>query len=300
MLMVNSTCYNDSEIDIPNYDYPIVAISAGHHQLITCPHFWTDRPGRHDYQLLYVKNGHIQYYVDDAMFSVPAGSFLIYHPGEPQHYEYFLDDNADVYWVHFTGKNVKNLLLSLGLNKHTCYMEKPNSKCEYYFNEIINELLYRNPHFMDFSALLMHALLLCISRNCKLSKNKSQKTISYIEQIHEILSQNYQQTINFANLAKEFHVSSSQLTKSFTAQYGVTPNKYLTNLRIEKAKALLLTSTPVKQIAQLVGYPDQLYFSKIFHKIVGVSPSQYRNEQFDPSLITQWNNGALIKRRQKD
>lgn len=300
MLMVNSTCYNDSELDIPNYDYPIVAISAGHHQLITCPHFWTDRPGRRDYQLLYVKNGHIQYYIGDTKFSVPAGGFLLYRPEEPQHYEYFLDDNADIYWVHFTGKNVKNLLSSLGFNKHTGYTENPDNRYEYYFNEIINELLYRKPHFMEFSSLLMQALLLYISRSCKLNKNTSQKENSYVEQIHEILNQNYQQSINFSNLAKEFHVSPSQLTKSFTVQYGVSPSKYLTNLRIEKAKALLLTKISVNQTATLVGYSDQLYFSKVFHKIVGVSPSQYRDEQFDPSLITKWNNGVLIKRNQKN
>ena len=300
MLMINATCYNDSENDTPTEDYNIVATSAGHTQLITCPHFWTDRPGRHDYQLLYVKNGHIQYYIDNKAFSVPAGGFLIYHPGEPQHYEYFLKDNADVYWVHFTGRNVGNLLHSLGLRKHTCYSDNPDNKYEYYFNEIINELLYRKPHFMDFSSLLMNALLLYISRNIKLNKSTSRKGASYIEQVHEILDQNYQQTINFANLAKEFHVSPSQLTKSFAAQYSVTPNNYLTNLLMEKAKALLLTKMPIKQVANLVGYSDQMYFSRVFHKIVGITPSQYQNEQFDSSMASKCNNGILIKRRQKN
>lgn len=299
MLMVNASCYDDSENDMPNYDYPIVATSAGHHQLTTCPRFWTDRQGRADYQLLYVKSGHIQYYVDGKDYSAPVGSIVIYHPGEPQHYEYFLTDNADIFWIHFTGKNVENLLSALRLGKRTCYTGKPDAKYEYYFNEIINELLYRKIHFMDFSALLMHELLLCISRNRNMEKNSPKKTVSYMEQVLNILDQNYQQIINFADLAKEFHISPSQLTKSFTTQYGVTPHKYLTNLRIEKSKALLLSNTPVKQAAELVGFPDQMYFSRVFHKIVGVPPSQYREAQFDPALSSKFGNGVLIKRRNK-
>ena len=143
MLKINATCYADSEIDAPNLKFPIVATSAGHNVLLTKDKICTKRQGRLDYQLLYVKNGSIQYYVEEKEMVAPRGSVLIYHPGEAQHYEYTLVDNSDVYWVHFTGNNVNTILKMLNLNKKLCYKGVCDSEYDYCFDKIINELLYQ-------------------------------------------------------------------------------------------------------------------------------------------------------------
>lgn len=64
MLSINSSCYSSSEIDLPNYAYPVIATSCGRHVLYTHDSFCVNQKKRQDYQLLYVKHGTIYYYID--------------------------------------------------------------------------------------------------------------------------------------------------------------------------------------------------------------------------------------------
>jgi YesN/AraC family two-component response regulator len=57
---------------------------------------------------------------------------------------------------------------------------------------------------------------------------------------------------------------------------GVTPSEFLRDIRIAKAKELLLIDLPVSIVAESVGYLDQFYFSKLFKKETGVSPKDYK------------------------
>lgn len=72
-------------------------------------------------------------------------------------------------------------------------------------------------------------------------------------------------------------LSPVQLTRKFQGAYGVTPMDYLTSLRIQKAKTLLLeTEMTLEQIAEQCGYENGFYLSRMFSKTVKTSPSQYR------------------------
>ena len=296
MIRIDACCYEDSLIDSTNSDYPIVATSAGHFVLITKPHFETTRVGRADYQLLYVKNGHIEYYVNEQKYIAPMGSVIIYRPGQAQHYEYYLADNASIYWVHFSGSSVETILYSLGLNQ-ICHKNCMDSKYEYYFEQLINEMLYRKSYYMDFCSTLIHSLLLAIARNLQAVASRKQPSLHIAEQVFEIINARYQYNINFATLARKLYISPSQLTKNFTKQYGCTPQRYLADLRIQKAKALLLSDIPIKEIAELTGFTDQMYFSRVFHKKLGLSPSEYRNQNYDSSLIAKEDNTIYVKRK---
>ena len=67
--------------------------------------------------------------------------------------------------------------------------------------------------------------------------------------------------------------------RSFKRYTGVTPLQYITTIRINKAKELLKDSGySIQEIGSLVGYDNQLYFSRMFKKQTGCSPSQYREK----------------------
>lgn len=99
------------------------------------------------------------------------------------------------------------------------------------------------------------------------------------EEIMQYLQHHYNEEINLNQIASQLHYSSSYLTKIFYQQYDTSPNKYIINLRMQKAQQLL-THNPelsVRQIGETVGYPEQGYFSRIFKKYTGVSPLEYRS-----------------------
>ena len=78
----------------------------------------------------------------------------------------------------------------------------------------------------------------------------------------------------------------------------MSPKAYLTNLRIEKAKSMLLTTISIRKVAEQTGFPDQMYFSRVFRASTGLTPSQYRQKNRDPSLVSTSRKGeTIIKRR---
>ena len=80
-------------------------------------------------------------------------------------------------------------------------------------------------------------------------------------------------------LAEEFHLSSQYISQLFKNEIGVNFLTYLTNIRMEKAKKLLLsTSLSIAEVSEKSGYGDYRVFTKVFKKTEGVTPSQYRRD----------------------
>ncbi|WP_196809812.1 response regulator transcription factor [Butyrivibrio sp. MB2005] len=88
-----------------------------------------------------------------------------------------------------------------------------------------------------------------------------------------------QEDICVDDIAMTVHLNASYLMRTFKKGTGVSILEYITNERIKLAKEILLsTDYPVTKVAELVGYPNYSYFTKIFKKSVGVGPKGYRNE----------------------
>ena len=85
--------------------------------------------------------------------------------------------------------------------------------------------------------------------------------------------------MTLAVLAEEFHLSAQYISQLFKSEIGVNFLTYLTNIRMEKAKNLLLT-TPlsVAEVSEQAGYGDYRVFTKVCKKNEGVTPSQYRRD----------------------
>ena len=109
-------------------------------------------------------------------------------------------------------------------------------------------------------------------------KNKDHCTEEVAKIVELYIRENFNSDINFDLIAQNFNFNSSYLSKVFTKYIGENPLKYLTTLRVNKAKYLLINNSElsVKEIGELVGYLDPFYFSRVFKGITGKSPSNYR------------------------
>lgn len=93
----------------------------------------------------------------------------------------------------------------------------------------------------------------------------------------QCIKENYAQKLTLDNVAKVVHLSPSYFSKMFKLETGETFNRYLNIVRIEKSKKLLLyRQLPIVEIAAMVGFEEQSYFTKVFKRITGMSPCQYR------------------------
>lgn len=83
--------------------------------------------------------------------------------------------------------------------------------------------------------------------------------------------------MSLAVLSEEFHLNAQYISWIFKNEIGVNFLTYLTNIRVEKAKKLLLsTSLPIADVVEQFGYGDYRVFTKVFKKNEGITPSQYR------------------------
>ena len=93
----------------------------------------------------------------------------------------------------------------------------------------------------------------------------------------KFLDDNYRENIDRDDVAEVAFVTPNYLSKLFRNNMGMNLREYINQLRIEESKRLLLsTNMSVSEIASYVGYYNISYFSTVFHKLVGVSPAEWR------------------------
>ncbi|MQL52285.1 helix-turn-helix domain-containing protein [Desulfofundulus thermobenzoicus] len=102
--------------------------------------------------------------------------------------------------------------------------------------------------------------------------------VQVIERAKQFLSEHFAEDLSLAQIARQQFLSPFYFSRLFKQVTGVTVMDYLTGLRLQAARELLVRSDqPVSQIAGAVGYADPNYFSRVFRRHVGVSPSEYRS-----------------------
>ena len=123
------------------------------------------------------------------------------------------------------------------------------------------------------------------------SQSRSGSTAKgYVTKAKNYIAHNYTLGIGVENATDFVGVSRATLYRAFMEYEGLSPAQYITDFRVNAACRLLEeTELPVSAVARSVGYNDSLYFSRIFHKTKGVSPTEYRAD----ALCTKGENKAF-------
>jgi transcriptional regulator GlxA family with amidase domain len=101
--------------------------------------------------------------------------------------------------------------------------------------------------------------------------------------VDQFIAENLDRTIGVGELAALARLSTTHFSRVFKRSFGITPRDYVMRVRLERAKALLSrTSLSLCQIALDCGFCDQAHMSRIFHQVVGATPSRWRKQtRFD-------------------
>lgn len=111
------------------------------------------------------------------------------------------------------------------------------------------------------------------SRENSLEYDRIKKILSYIEE-------NYQNKITLNDIAGHIHLCESECTRLFKRHMNTTLFAFLQEYRIERSLEFLQDDKPVSAVADKAGFSDPNYYSKVFAKIKGCSPREYRNHRF--------------------
>ena len=258
--------------------HPLFIGSCGTYHLYTVEKLPTHRPkGRLDYQLLYIASGRAHFYFDGKPTVVEAGNMVLYRPREEQRY-YYGADQTEVYWVHFTGNNVTNLLRSYGLTNKKVFHCGSGAEYQNLFCSMIKELQMCQDGYEEMLEIYLRQIFIRLQRHFKSSLNfDNSHAFEEIDNAISYFCEHYNEPINIDDYAKENHFSTSWFIRNFKLYTGITPKQYILKKRIYNAEALLQnTQYNINEIAQIIGYDNPLYFSRVFQKTKGISPSEYR------------------------
>ena len=281
-MYINAGYLNNSRKDFKDNSTPLVVGSCGTYRLKTrpkLPTYW--QKGRRDYQILYVANGTTHFWFDGREEIVSAGYMVLYKPEEIQKYVYYLEDNPEVFWIHFTGSDVKNILAyhGISLDEHVFYCGVlPDYKA--LFRKIIQELQLCRYGYEDYIASLFNDILLLVDRQQHEQKKATGNVQEQIERAAAYFNENYNTKISIDDYAESLHISTNWFIHNFKQYAGMSPAQYILSLRMVNAQSLWERTTyNIKEISEIVGYENPLYFSRVFKKEIGKSPAQYRKER---------------------
>lgn len=100
-----------------------------------------------------------------------------------------------------------------------------------------------------------------------------------IDNVVSDIREHYMEDISLTSLAAKYNISMARLSEMIKEHLQLNFSDYIASLRIQRAKELLRDeSLSIQEIAEIVGYNDYFYFTKVFKKVEGISPSKYRKE----------------------
>lgn len=251
---------------------------CGYEHYITKDNVIIREKGRKDYQMIYVKAGKCVFKNADTFITVPAGSLIVFKPDEPQHYAYNHTDSTEICWIHFTGNGTDALLRNLGLDKRSYFSVGQNPAYTGLFTKLMHELQLKKTAFEEITVACFLELTALFSRalpaNCQRSADIVRDSF---DEVIGLMHFEYKFNRPVSYYAGKCNLSLCHFTHKFQRIMHISPARYLTQIRINTAKDLLSSSAlNISDIAHVIGYENPLYFSRVFKKETGLSPTDYK------------------------
>ncbi|NIK66768.1 MULTISPECIES: response regulator [unclassified Paenibacillus] len=119
-----------------------------------------------------------------------------------------------------------------------------------------------------------------ISALQRIREQREQQTINVMDKAKHYIGQHFTEELSLEETAEHVHLNPHYFSKVFKQQAGATFIDYLTGLRIEKAKQLISSADELalKEVCFEVGYKDPNYFSRVFKRVTGLTPTEYRSQ----------------------
>lgn len=240
-------------------------VSAGHFRIHSRG---TRRPNPEDFLCIYCVGGLGWFEHDEHAFNIRTGQLLIALPGVPHAYGADPDRGWDIWWVHFDG-DMGHRLVELTGHQATQPVQTLgiNSDLIARFSQILDALRHRNSLGDLDATTALFGLLLELRRHW----SRKQEEVDRLVQVIEAHPESVDEMARAAGMSK-FH-----FIRRFRTATGLTPWRFLTRQRINRAKKLLTdTDLSIKEITYELGYRDPNYFSRIFRAETGVTAKHFR------------------------
>lgn len=258
----------------PNSPYPLTDHPSGY--------FFNAKKGRvlREYQFVYITKGKgVISFDPNTEIPLNKGRLFIIYPGQWHTYHPLPETGWNEYYIGFDGSIADKIV-------ENAFLTRDKQILEVGFNEELVNLFARAIEVAEvdktaaqqyLAGIVMHitGLVLSVSQNKIFEEGD---VVQKIEQAKIIMNENVFKNIEPEILAEKLNISYSWFRKVFKDYTGYAPAKYFQELKLRKAKQLLVsTSHTVKEIAYMLDYNSTEHFFSLFKKITGYTPLEYRS-----------------------
>jgi len=225
--------------------------------------------------------GHGYVVVNGKESHLRAGHLLII-PRNCKHTYWAADDEPwSTYWMHFRGEHSSYYVDRIPhVAEPVPFDHSSRDEAVRLFRDCLETLEngYTLPTLIYAAQSARHILSLLLFRNPALPmKQKTERSRLNCDAVIEYMHSRLHEPVQLQEFADHAGLSVSHFSEIFRDQVHQSPLSYFTQLKIRAACRLLdLSNKPVKVVAMETGYSDQYYFSRVFKKVMGISPDKYR------------------------
>jgi len=248
-------------------------------------HHYRQRPhGADQHILIYCVEGKGRVQIQKKQYQLKPDSFTIIPAGIPHNYAADEQDSWTIYWIHFKGSNATSIVETMvnQLKGHHGIISFQDSRAKL-FDDIYGNLErgYGNENVCYASMCLWHYLSSFLYNDkFNLSEKKDFKQDTIIEPSINFMQKHLSQMLRLSDLAESVNVSTPHYSYLFRQKTGFAPIEYFNQLKVQKAcQYLLFTDLRIKEIAEQLGIEDPYYFSRMFTRLMGLSPKEYRTKR---------------------
>ncbi len=233
-----------------------------------------------DHLLMYCLHGEGELSIENTTSKIAAGDIVVLPKGVSHRYKASTDQPWTIYWVHFSGSDCEYFLDYLAIEKQKYIIPLGiHSRLVTSFEYLLEcrQTNYDTASFINVANLLRQ-MLSHIALLGPISKRQRAAHQLDLELVHSLMEASVHEKLELGTLAKEVNLSKFHFIKKYRELTGTTPVNHFIHLKIKRACDLLdITNKSINEISYAIGYEDAYYFSRIFKKVMGMPPSQYRN-----------------------
>ena len=246
-----------------------------------CEPGYTWGPATRDHYLLhFVTEGKGVLKGPCGTLEIPAGGLFFIRPGELCCYVADEETPWEYYWVGFNGTEAHRMLglTPFGEQVQLIFPENPDR-----IRRCLKRIYDARGNSPAAEARMLGGLYLFLGALMEESGSGSVRQTTarqYVDKAARYISHNFSRDITIEDIADFVGISPSHLYRVFSQELGIPPTRFLTSYRINEACALLRGSgMSVSEVAASAGFRDPLYFSRVFKKIKGISPTAYERKK---------------------
>lgn len=271
-----SVCSAGFEGIAPGSPYPTREHASGY--------YFSPQRGRvlQEYQLVYIPEGRGTLTTHTAgRLTLEAGSMFLLFPNEWHTYQPDEATGWKQYWLGFKGINIDNRVEQGFLDKeHPLFRVGRNEEIVRLYRQAIDIAHREEAHFQQMLAGITNYLLglmYSLDRNSRF--NEDRETVELIGRARICMREEVESNLSAQDVANRIGMSYSLFRKQFKEYTGLSPALYFQEIKLQRAKELLRTTTlSIKEIAYTLHFESADYFSAQFKKKTGRRPGEFRSE----------------------